>query len=120
LANSAAGPVAGAVAQSLVNSIIQVESNHVAAVSPALSVVMREGDTQKLDTRKKVVLESAMAFMPVVEALATATGHPVADSQRFQASLPATIDAIVQCANAFAETLAALNMPAAIIAPKGN
>jgi hypothetical protein len=96
-ATAVGGPVAGAVAEALFNSIITAEKNHEAGASAA---------------KKSAVLEGFAAFLPVVEALAAATGHPIVDRARFEAAVPVAIDATVQGLNAYAEMLASLHIPA--------
>ncbi|MCU1338333.1 MAG: hypothetical protein JWO19_3914 [Bryobacterales bacterium] len=107
-ATAVGGPVAGAVAQSLVNSIVQAERNHLATNGNAPAVALPIG-LAKMDPRKAAVLQNFEAFMPVIEALASATGHPVAEPARFEAALPLAIDATVQGFNAYAEVIAALH-----------
>lgn len=98
-ATSVGGPLAGAVAEALFNSIVLAEKNHLTTANGS-------------DARKTSVVQDFMAFLPVIEALAAATGHPIVDQGRFEAAVPIAIDATVQGLNAYAEMLASLHVPA--------
>jgi hypothetical protein len=119
VATSFGGPLAGAVARALVNSVVTAEKNH-------LNVSARTGESllpsgiasdgapltlTPIDTRKLAVLQDFDAFYPVIEALAVALGHPIADPDRFKAALPSAVDATVIGIDAYAEMIAALHVP---------
>jgi len=108
-ATAVGGPVAGAVVQALFNSIVQAEKNHLAGQGASGSTPAGITQTFSMDPRKAAVIQDFMAFLPVIEALAAATGHPIADPAGFEAALPIAVDATVQGFNAYAEMIAALH-----------
>lgn len=108
-ATSLGGPLAGAVAQSLVNSVVQVEQQHNAAGTSA-----GNGPAKKAQ-----VISQVTSFLPVIEALAAAAGHPIAATEKaaFEAALPAAIDATVSGFNAYAEIIKAFQGAAPVAVP---
>lgn len=110
IAQKVGGPVAGSVATALAASVIRAEQKHVDAGGPSMKVDSL--GPVGMDSRKRAVLDDFKVFMPVIESLASASGHPIENRAEFEAALPAAIDSTVAAFNAFAGVMKSFKTPA--------
>jgi len=93
----------GPLATSILKAIVAAEQHHLAKVAAA-------GGTPVTDTRLEHATSSILAAMPLIEALAAATGHPIPNVAEFEASLPETITGIVSAIKSLEKTLDSLGV----------
>lgn len=109
-AGAAGGPLAGAamslggpLAASLLQAIVAAEKHHLEKVAAA-------GSAPVTDTRLEHATSAMKAAMPLIEALAAATGHPIPNVPEFEASLPETITNMVTAIKSLGKTLDSLGV----------